>query len=101
MVGVIYLTGLVLATSTLILNIQYFKRDKPEDGIHSGFFTGSLAKEEVFEILYSSDGIDDTIQELVEGLLDTTLDMDPDQDGTCTELSAGLEFEAGEIFIVD
>jgi hypothetical protein len=72
-----------------------------EDGIHSGFFTGSLAKEEVLEILNSSDGIDDTIQELVKGLLDTTLDMDPDQDGTCTELSAGLEFQSGEIFIVE
>ena len=75
--------------------------DLGEDGIHSGFFTGSLLKEEVLEILYSSDGIDDDIRTLVEGLLDTTLDMDPDGDGVCTELSAGLEFQAGEIFIAD
>ena len=72
-----------------------------EDGIHSGFFTGSLAKEEVLEILYSSDGIDGTLQDLVSGILDATLDMDPDKDGICTELSAGLQFDAGEIFIVD
>jgi hypothetical protein len=75
--------------------------DLGEDGIHSGFFTGSLLKEEVLEILYSSDGIDDDIRTLVEGLLDTTLDMDPDGDGVCTELSAGLEFQAGEIFIAE
>ena len=40
-----------------------------EDGIHSGFFTGAAAKDEIFEILYSSNGIDDDIRTLVEGLL--------------------------------
>jgi hypothetical protein len=70
-----------------------------EDGFHSGFFTGSAAKGEITEIVYSSNGIDDDLVALVEGLLDTTLDMDPDAAGDCTELSAGLEFEAGEIYI--
>ena len=72
-----------------------------EDGMHSGFFTGSAAKEEIFEILYSSDGIDGDIQNLVEGLLDYALDIDPDGDGTCDELSGGFEFQAGEVFITE
>ena len=72
-----------------------------EDGIHSGFFTGAAAKDEIFEILYSSDGIDDDIRNLVEGLLDYALDIDSDGDGTCDELSGGFEFQAGDVFIAE
>jgi len=72
-----------------------------EDGHHTGFFTGAAAEEEVYEILYSSDGIDGDIQNLVETLLGLALDIDRDGDGTCEELSGGFEFEAGEIFIAE
>ena len=72
-----------------------------EDGFHSGFFTGALAQSEIFEILYSSNGIDDDIQALVEGVLPLFQDLESMDGEECAEMSVGLEFEAVEIFLMD
>jgi hypothetical protein len=71
-----------------------------EDGLHTGFFAGVAEADEIYEIAYSSDGIDDTIQGLIEQIVPLAQDVKNDQ-GECANLSAGLEFEAGEIFLYE
>jgi hypothetical protein len=71
-----------------------------EDGAATGFFTGSIHQDEVTEILESSDGVGNGIIQMVESIIGLALDME-DEQGVCSSMSAGLEFTASEIYLVD
>ena len=74
--------------------------DMGEDGLHSGFFTGAIDRSEVDEILNSSPGVGQDVVDMVEGMLGLALDIQDDQ-GSCELMSAGLVFEAAEIFLFE
>jgi len=71
-----------------------------EDGLASGFFTGAIHQDEVTEILESSGGIGDDIIEMVNSIIGLALDIE-DEEGQCTNMSAGLVFTAADIYLVD
>jgi len=71
-----------------------------EDGVAAGFFTGSIHREEITEILNSSGGVDSDVADLVNSILGLGLDIE-DETGQCAKMSAGLEFNASEIYLAD
>jgi hypothetical protein len=71
-----------------------------EDGVASGFFTGSIHQDEVTEILESSEGVDGDVVKMVESIIGLALDIE-NESGECSSMSAGLEFTAAEIYLMD
>lgn len=71
-----------------------------EDGLASGFFTGTIHQDEVTEILESSGGIGGDIIDMVNSIIGLALDIE-DEDGQCQNMSAGLVFTAADIYLVD
>ena len=74
--------------------------DYEEDGLASGFFTGTVTREELLSLLESSPGIGNDVAELVSGLIDIALDVE-DEDGECSMMSAGFVFDAARVYLVD
>ena len=75
--------------------------DLSEDGAHTGFFTGAVAREEYAEILENAGTVDDTLDEVVNGFIDLALDLKPEGSEDCTEMSSGFSFDAVDIYLVD
>lgn len=71
-----------------------------DDGLASGFFTGSIHQDEVTEILESSEGVDGDVVEMVENIIGLALDIE-NESGECSSMSAGLQFTAAEIYLMD
>jgi len=71
----------------------YLELEVDEDGVGRGFMTGAVSVEEVRANVATFDGIGSTLPGVIETLLNTMADLDPDNTGSCTHLSAVLEVE--------
>jgi hypothetical protein len=72
-----------------------------EDGAHTGFYSGAVPREEFMEILENAGTVDETLDEVVGGFIDLALDLTPEGEADCTEMSAGFAFDAVDIYLVD
>lgn len=69
-----------------------FRVQLHDDGTATGFFAGALRRSEIIEM---AEGLNDAnVVRLLDPILSNALDLSPDENGNCTELSVVLEFEA-------
>jgi len=71
-----------------------------EDGSMSGFVAGGVEIDSILDIVYNN-AVGDEVQELLDGMLRASADLDPDGDGTCDHISATLEFDATPAFLYE
>lgn len=74
--------------------------DVQPDGSLDGYLAGGLDQEQLLSIA-STDNIDSSVTELVSSLLDYNVDLAPNEQGTCQELSITLHFTAIPIFLYE
>lgn len=71
-----------------------------ERGLAHGTFAGGTDAEALIALAGTED-VDPALVPLVEGLLATNADLVPGPDGTCTQLSVTLDFQASVAFFYD
>ncbi len=76
----------------LSLNNASLRANLAEDGHATGFFGGGVPTHQITDIAYEEDV--DSLAELIEGLVDLSADLEPDDLGVCQEISLTLEYEA-------
>jgi hypothetical protein len=71
-----------------------------EDGTASGYFGGGVDVEYVLEVA-RTEAVDDTVVELMDGLLSGVTDLAPDESGDCTQVSIAMEFQGVGAYLLD
>lgn len=76
--------------------------DLHEDGTMSGVLAGGIGVQYLVDLFNGeAGGVDDSLADLFESLLPVLADLEPDETGTCTRLSATLVFEAVPVFVYE
>ena len=84
------------------LNNGAVRYDLHEDGTMSGVLAGGIGVQYLVDLLNNeAGGVDDSLAALFESLLPVLADLEPDETGTCTRLSATLAFEAVPVFVYE
>ena len=74
--------------------------DVMEDGSVHGYLGGGLDRDELMSIA-QTENIDPEVSELLASLLDYNVDLAPDEDGECRQLSITLEFTGVPVFLFE
>jgi hypothetical protein len=80
------------ATLVLTMNDASIRADLDQDGTATGFLSGAVPTEEITRIAYEEDV--DSLAEIIEGLVNLSADLHPDDLGVCQSLSVTLDYEA-------
>jgi hypothetical protein len=74
--------------------------DLTEDGDASGIFAGGLNTADLIAVA-GEEGIDESVVNVLSGLLDNVADLDPDESGQCQAISVTLGFHATPVYIYE
>jgi len=80
------------AELVLTMHDAAIRADLYSDGTASGYLAGAVPTHEITDIAYEEDV--DSLAEIIEGLVNLSADLDPDDLGVCQSLSVTLEYEA-------
>lgn len=86
----------------LYLTGAHMRAEIHEDGTMHGFFGGGMAATQIIEVAMRADelqGIE--LTPIIQVLLPRWVDLYPDADGRCTQLSTTMEFHATTAFIFE
>jgi hypothetical protein len=80
------------AELVLTMHKASLRADLNDEGGATGFFGGGVPTHEITDIAYDEDV--DSLAEIIEGLVNLSADLEPDDLGICRSLSVTLEYEA-------
>lgn len=78
--------------TTLIIHHARVRLEDQGDGTWRGLLGGGLAVQDLVDVA-TLQNVDPAVYELIGPFLDLMADLEPDEDGACTQISATLELE--------
>lgn len=77
------------------------RTERQPDGTVTGVLAGAVSAQEIKDNVATFDGLPDELFALIETTMDARADLDPEDTGTCTDVSVVLSFEAVPAFLYE